>query len=115
MPNDCIFCEIVAGNVPNQTVFESDTLLAFHDIHKDAPTHILIIPKQHIASLADTNNTDIPLLGEMLFTAAAIARQEGVDETGYRCVINTHKHGGQLIPHLHIHLMGGRQMGTSHG
>lgn len=115
MPEDCIFCQIVAGTIPTTFVFESDGVVAFNDIHPDAPTHVQVIPKRHIASLADTSEADSELLGELLLAAAAVARQAGVDKTGYRCVINTRQHGGQLVPHLHLHVMGGRQMGPSHG
>ncbi len=115
MADDCLFCSLVAGTIPSTRVFENERIVAFRDIHPDAPVHIQIIPKRHITSLADATDTDADLLGEILLVARDIAAQEGIAETGYRCVINTRKHGGQLVPHLHLHVMGGRQMGESHG
>jgi len=115
MSEDCIFCQIAAKTIPKEFLFENERIMAFDDIHKDAPTHFLVVPKKHLASLAETTVADQALLGELVTTAAALAHEAGVDTTGYRVVINTRKHGGQLIPHLHLHVMGGRQMGNSHG
>ena len=108
MAESCTFCKIAHGEVHAQTVMNSKDIMAFRDLNPQAPVHILIIPKQHIASLDDVN--DPKLLGEMTAMAAAIARQEGIAKTGYRTVINTGKDGGQSVAHLHIHLLGGRPM-----
>jgi len=104
----CLFCNVIKGETPSKKVYEDERAFAFHDIRPQAPTHILIIPKKHIASLDDANDSN--LLGQMMGMAAALARQEGIAKTGYRTVINTGKDGGQSVDHLHIHLLGGRQM-----
>jgi len=106
--SDCIFCRIVAGTIPAKVVRSDDRYLAFQDIDPKAPTHILVIPRQHVASLDATEDAD--LLGGLLACAREVAREAGVAETGYRTVINTHRHGGQAVDHLHAHVMGGRQM-----
>jgi len=106
--NNCLFCKMVAGDIQPDVVFEDDKVLAFKDINAQAPVHILIIPKQHVATLNDLD--DIQLGGHMLLTAANIANQEGLSENGYRTVLNCNKHGGQEVFHLHMHLLGGRQM-----
>ena len=108
MPDACLFCRIARGEIPAKLVVNNKEIAAFRDISPQAPTHILIIPKKHIASLDDVN--DSALLGQMLGMAAALARQEGIAKTGYRTVINTGNDGGQSVDHLHIHLLGGRQM-----
>lgn len=105
---DCIFCKIARGEIPATMVVNSKEIAAFRDLNPQAPTHILIIPKKHIASLDDANDSD--LLGRMLAMAAALARQEKIAKTGYRTVINTGRDGGQSVDHLHIHLLGGRPM-----
>jgi histidine triad (HIT) family protein len=106
---DCIFCKIAAGSIPSKKVRDDDTVFAFHDIDPKAPTHILIIPKKHLASLAHAEAGDEALLGHLLWTAAEIAREQGLEQ-GYRVVISTGPAGGQTVDHLHVHLMGGRQM-----
>ncbi|MGC2638809.1 MAG: histidine triad nucleotide-binding protein [Acidobacteriaceae bacterium] len=106
---DCIFCKIVAGGIPAKKVKEDEQMLAFHDIDPKAPTHILVIPKKHIASLAHAEAGDAALLGRMLAAAAEIAREQGLSK-GYRVVISTGAEGGQTVDHLHVHVMGGRQM-----
>jgi histidine triad (HIT) family protein len=108
MPDACLFCRIARGEIPAKMIVNNKEIAAFRDISPQAPTHILIIPKKHIASLDDANDPN--LLGQMLAMAAALARQEGIAKTGYRTVINTGKDGGQSVDHLHIHLLGGRQM-----
>jgi histidine triad (HIT) family protein len=105
---DCIFCKIARGEIPATMVVNSKEIAAFRDLNPQAPTHILIIPKKHIASLDDANDSD--LLGRMLAMAAALARQEKIAKSGYRTVINTGRDGGQSVDHLHIHLLGGRAM-----
>jgi histidine triad (HIT) family protein len=104
----CIFCRIARGEIPAKMVVNGKDIVAFRDLSPQAPVHILIVPRRHVASLDDSNDAD--LLGRMMSLAAAIARQEGIAKSGYRTVINTGKDGGQSVDHLHIHLLGGRQM-----
>lgn len=106
---DCIFCKIAAGVIPSKKVWEDDAVYAFHDIEPKAPTHILVIPKKHVASLAHAEADDAALLGRLLLAAATIAREHGLGK-GYRVVISTGPEGGQTVDHLHLHLLGGRQM-----
>jgi histidine triad (HIT) family protein len=105
---DTIFAKIVRGEIPADIVAESDRALAFRDIAPHAPVHILIIPKQSVATLDDTD--DPALLGELLSLARDVARREGIAASGYRVVINTRDDGGQTVPHLHLHLLGGRAL-----
>jgi histidine triad (HIT) family protein len=102
----CIFCKIVAGQIPSKKVYEDEELLAFHDIHPWAPVHVLVIPKAHIATLSDTDASHAPLLGRMLALAPRLMQQLGVTN-GFRCVLNTGPDGGQEVYHLHLHVMGG--------
>jgi len=104
----CLFCKMVDGVIKPDVVFEDDTVLAFKDINPQAPVHILIIPKVHIATLNDLD--DALLAGQLLQTAANLAKQEGLSDDGYRTVFNCNKKGGQEVYHLHLHLLGGRQM-----
>lgn len=106
---DCIFCRIVAGQIPAKKVKEDSEWLAFHDIDPKAPTHILVIPKKHLASLAHAEPADQALLGRLLLAAAEVAREQGLGK-GYRVVVSTGPEGGQTVDHLHLHVMGGRQM-----
>lgn len=106
---DCIFCKIVKGEIPSKKVHEDEFSLAFHDIEPKAPTHILVIPKKHVASLAEARPADEALLGRLLLAAAEIAREQELGR-GYRVVISTGPEGGQTVDHLHLHLIGGRQM-----
>jgi len=106
---DCIFCKIAAGTIPSKKVKEDEHMLAFHDIDPKAPTHILVIPKKHIGSLAEAGASDDALLGRLLLTAAAVAREQGLGK-GYRVVISTGPEGGQTVDHIHLHVLGGRQM-----
>jgi histidine triad (HIT) family protein len=105
---DCIFCKIVAGDIPSSKVFEDEVCVAFNDLSPQAPTHVLIVPRDHVASLdkADASNKD--MLGHLLLAAAGIARDQGFAENGYRVVINTNADGGQTVFHLHVHLLAGR-------
>ena len=107
---DCLFCGIVAGEIPADILFENDTLMAFRDVAPQAPTHILIIPKKHIKSIHHATPEDEALLGQLILAARNIAIQEGLGEAGYRLVFNTHDAGGQTVHHIHLHLLGGRQM-----
>ncbi len=106
----CIFCGIVSGQIPSDRVAEGDDYLAFRDVAPAAPTHVLIIPRRHITGIAATEPEDADLLGRMLLAATEIARQERIDASGYRVVINEGAEGGQTVEHLHIHVMGGREM-----
>lgn len=107
---DNIFAKIIAKQIPAKIVFEDDRALAFRDINPQAPVHILVLPKQDLARVADARAGDEPLLGHLLTVAVAVARQEGIDGTGYRLVINNGPHAGESVPHLHVHLLGGRPM-----
>ena len=104
----CLFCRIGAGRIPSERVHEDDLVMAFRDIAPRAPTHILLIPRRHIASAADLTEADAPLLGRLFAVAAGIARSEGIADGGYRLVSNVGRWGGQTVEHLHVHLMGGR-------
>lgn len=104
----CIFCQIARGEIPAKMVVNNKDLFAFRDINPQAPTHILIVPKKHVASLDDVADSD--LLGRMMALAAALARQEKIAKSGYRTVVNTGADGGQSVAHLHVHLLGGRVM-----
>lgn len=106
---DCIFCKIIAGNIPSKKVFEDEQVYAFADIDPRAPVHILIVPKKHIPSLAAADASDTPLLGHIHAMAAKLAQEKGL-ANGFRTVINTGPDGGQTVSHLHLHLLGGRQM-----
>jgi histidine triad (HIT) family protein len=113
--SDCLFCRIAAGTIPATLVHEGERLVAFRDISPQAPLHVLIIPREHVASLHDADPEHGGLLGEALLLAAEIARLEGVAEGGYRTVINTGDHGGQTVHHLHVHLLAGRALGWPPG
>ncbi|MEQ1765426.1 MAG: histidine triad nucleotide-binding protein [Pyrinomonadaceae bacterium] len=106
---DCIFCKIVDGTIPAAKVYEDDVCLAFNDLSPQAPTHILVIPKEHVDSLAKTEANHKDTLGHLLLSAAEIARDKGFADDGYRVVINTNVDGGQTVFHLHVHLLAGRQ------
>lgn len=106
--NYCLFCKMVAGDIKPNIVFEDDNILAFRDINPQAPVHILIIPKAHVATLDDLDNT--LLAGQLVQTAVQLAKAEGLSEEGYRTVFNCNQKGGQEIYHVHLHLLGGRQM-----
>jgi len=103
---NCIFCKIVAGQIPAKKAYEDDELLAFHDIHPWAPVHVLVIPKTHIATMADVTDEQAPMLGRMAALAPRLMRELGVTN-GFRVVINTGKDGGQEVYHLHLHAFGG--------
>ena len=109
MSADCLFCKIVAGSIPAKRVYEDDLCLCFADINPQAPTHLLIIPREHIASQAHAEETHAALLGHLVAKAAEVARSKGLSH-GYRVVINTGPDGGQTVDHLHLHLLGGRHM-----
>ena len=108
MAEDCLFCKIVAGEIPSTQVHADDLVIAFRDIAPRAPTHILIVPREHIRSAAELTEAHGPLLGRIFAIAADIARREGIVDSGYRLVSNVGRWGGQTVDHLHFHLMGGR-------
>ncbi|MGR9114429.1 MAG: histidine triad nucleotide-binding protein [Gammaproteobacteria bacterium] len=105
---DCLFCKMVAGEIKPDVVYEDEKVLAFRDINPQAPVHALIIPKLHVATLDELD--DPGLAGHLMLTAAKLAQQEGLADNGYRTVVNCNKHGGQEVYHLHVHVLGGRQM-----
>ncbi len=109
MEADCLFCRIVAGEIPSSKVAEDDTVLAIRDINPQAPIHVLVMPKEHVASVVDLTDGHGPLLGRIFETAARIARDEGLADRGYRVVANHGPDGGQTVDHLHFHLLGGRR------
>ena len=107
---DCVFCRIVAGEIPSDILYQDDEIVAFRDINPQAPVHVLVIPTEHIASLSDVTGEQSGLLGRMVTVANRLAKSEGIAEKGYRIAVNCGDQGGQLVPHLHIHLLGGRQL-----
>ncbi len=107
---DCLFDKIIAGEIPSDKVYEDETVVAFKDINPKAPIHVLIVPKQHIESINDIGEEDLPLVGRVFLAAKKVAGEMGVAESGYRLVVNTGPDGGQEVPHLHMHLLAGRQM-----
>lgn len=107
---DCLFCRIAAGEIPSAKVYEDDRVLAFKDINPVAPVHVLVIPKRHIASLAHVEEGDRDLLGGLLVRVKEIAASLGLDQRGYRLVVNAGEDGGQTVGHIHFHLLGGRRM-----
>jgi histidine triad (HIT) family protein len=104
----CLFCRIVRGEIPASRVAENEFAIAVRDINPQAPTHVLVIPRRHVASLADADDGEE--LGEVMLLAASVARQEGLEQLGYRVVVNTGDDGGQTVSHLHVHVLGGRAM-----
>ena len=107
---DCLFCKIINREIQGSVVYEDDRVLAFNDINPQAPTHILVVPKRHIASLNDLGPEDDDIVGEMVRRAAAIAAERGVSAGGFRTVFNTNRDAGQTVFHIHLHLLGGRSM-----
>jgi len=108
--DDCIFCKIVRGELPSNIVYEDERVLAFDDIHPMAPVHVIIIPKKHIATLLDVGSGETADLCAMMVAAQEIARLKKVDQKGFRTVINCNEEGGQVVFHLHMHLLGGRKL-----
>lgn len=107
---DCLFCKIIDKSIPADIVHEDDKVIAFRDVAPQAPTHILVIPRQHIATLNELNEANNELVGHILHTAKKIAASEGLADDGYRVAMNCNNHGGQTVFHIHLHLLGGRQM-----
>jgi histidine triad (HIT) family protein len=108
--SDCLFCKIVAGEIPAKVVAESDTSLAFYDIAPEAPVHVLVVPKRHFDGVNDVTATDCGVFDELIALAREVATAEGVRDSGYRLIFNVGDEGGQTVPHLHVHVLGGRQM-----
>ncbi|MEA2676556.1 MAG: histidine triad family protein [Chloroflexota bacterium] len=107
---DCIFCRIIAGEIPAEFLHKDDLVVAIADLHPKAPTHLLLMPVEHVASAANLTDADAPMLGRLFAVAARLAAEAGVVESGYRLVANAGKGAGQSVPHLHFHLLGGRSM-----
>jgi histidine triad (HIT) family protein len=108
--DDCIFCKIAAGEIPAELVYEDDSVVAFRDLNPQAPTHVLVIPRAHIATLNELRPQDEAIVGRMYGAAREIAAREGLAEAGYRTVVNCNEAGGQTVFHIHLHLLGGRMM-----
>lgn len=113
--SDCIFCKIGSKEIQSMQVYEEDELIAFRDINPQAPVHVLIIPKKHITSMNDFEAGDMALISKMFAAAKHIAKQEKIAGSGYRVVMNTGAHGGQSVAHVHLHLLGGRELGWPPG
>jgi histidine triad (HIT) family protein len=111
----CIFCRIIKGEIPSEKIYEDDEILAFRDITPQAPIHFLVIPKRHISNIMEVKAEDSALLGKLLFMAQKLAADQGCGEKGFRLAINCKSHGGQTVDHLHIHILGGRQLGWPPG
>lgn len=107
---DCVFCKIISGEIPSKILYRDGEVVVFADIHPVTPVHLLVVSVKHIASLAVMADADTPLVGKMVAVANKVAREQGLAEKGYRLTINSGADAGQLVPHLHIHLMGGRQL-----
>lgn len=110
MTSQCLFCRIAAGDIASGKVYADDDVYAFHDINPAAPSHILVIPRKHLSSLNDASADDQALMGKLLLTARAVANDLGFGADGFRTVINTGDHGGQTVFHIHVHVLGGRQL-----
>jgi histidine triad (HIT) family protein len=115
MTEECVFCRIVAGKLPGDIVYQDERFLAFRDIIPKAPTHILVIPKSHITSAAEITEGQENFAGRLIIIANKLAEKEGIARKGYRLAINCGPEGGQIVPHLHLHLLGGRQMDAKLG
>ena len=110
MAQDCIFCKIITGEIPSARLFQDETVTAFRDIHPAAPTHILIVPNKHLASVNDLQPQEESLVGHLITVARQLAEQEKIEKSGYRLIINTGPDSGQVVFHLHLHLLGGQRM-----
>lgn len=107
---DCVFCRIVRGELPSETVLEEDDLVAFRDLNPQAPTHVLVVPRRHIASVNELEAGDAELAGRLILAGRRVAGEEGLADGGYRLVLNTGSDGGQTVDHVHLHVIGGRRM-----
>ncbi|MCK4704242.1 MAG: histidine triad nucleotide-binding protein [Gammaproteobacteria bacterium] len=108
--SDCLFCKILDGEIPCDRVYENDQVIAFRDVNPQAPTHILVIPRLHISTINDLTADDKDIVGDMVLAAQTIAKQEGIEESGYRLVMNCNEGAGQTVFHIHLHILGGRRM-----
>ncbi len=111
---DCIFCKIASGEIPSALLYEDEDVVVFPDINPLTPVHLLVIPRKHITSLADMADEDTPIVGKMTRVANQVAREQGISENGYRLTINSGADAGQVVFHLHMHLMGGRHLAWKH-
>ena len=107
---DCIFCKIIAGEIPTEILYKDEEIIAFRDIKPLAPVHLLIVPRKHVPSLNEMKEGDAALVGRMVAVASKLAEEQGIADRGYRLAMNCGKEGGQLVPHIHMHLLGGRQL-----
>lgn len=112
---DCIFCKIASGEIPGDIVYQDDHVVAFRDLNPQAPTHILVIPREHYSTTNDLDEADAELAGKLILAAKKIAHEEGIAEEGYRTVLNCNRGAGQTVFHIHLHLLGGRPMGWPPG
>lgn len=112
---DCLFCRIIAGEIPGNIVYSDDRVVAFKDINPQAPMHVLVVPRRHIASLNDLTSADDGLVGEMVRRGAVLAKENGFSDRGYRTVFNTNAEAGQTVFHIHLHVLGGRRLGWPPG
>ena len=112
---DCIFCKIAAGAIPTEFLYQDEEVIAFRDVHPLAPQHILVLPRQHISSLTDLKPQHRELVGKLVEVANGLARSQGIADKGYRLTVNCGLDGGQVVPHLHLHLLGGRRLGVREG
>jgi histidine triad (HIT) family protein len=108
--DDCLFCRIAGGKIPAKLVLDETEVVAFEDINPQAPVHLLVIPRRHVASLNEAKDDDAPMLGRLMTAARRLAREKGIDASGYRVVVNTMAGAGQSVFHVHLHLLGGRPM-----
>ncbi len=114
MTTDCVFCKIIAGELPAEFVYRDDDVVVFPDINPLTPVHLLVVSRKHIPSLADMSDEDTTLVGKMVRAANQVASEQGISEKGYRLTINSGAESGQIVPHLHMHLMGGRMLRWDH-
>ena len=113
--DDCLFCKMVSGEIKPDLIYEDEDVLAFRDINPQAPVHALVIPKRHISTLNDLEPADDGIAGKLFLAAGKVAQMEGIAEQGYRAVVNCNEYGGQVVFHVHLHLLGGRRMGWPPG
>jgi len=113
--DDCLFCKILDGEIPAELIYESDTAVAFRDVNPQAPTHVLVIPRKHIATINDIEQDDQEIIGSLYTAAREVAAKEGIADDGYRAVVNCGEGAGQTVFHIHLHVLGGRQMGWPPG
>jgi len=111
MASDCIFCKIIKGDIPTEKIYEDENVVAFNDISPKSPTHVLVVPKKHVASLNDLKPDDMNMIVQVFDAIKKIAAKQGVAEDGYRVIVNTNRASGQEVFHMHFHIMGGRQLG----